>query len=97
MTTSNENLQIMSDIYKLLGDLTRLRIMLICLDEQISVNDIAKKLNVSQSLVSHNLRLLKAARLVTSTRQNKQIFYQAADNHIRHILTDTLDHIKNCS
>lgn len=96
MSISNDQLAMLADIYKLLGDYTRLRIMLVCIEESISVNDLANRLGASQSLISHNLRLLKAAKLVIGTRQNKQIFYEAADGHIRHMLRDMLEHIQKC-
>jgi DNA-binding transcriptional ArsR family regulator len=57
------------------------------------VNDIAERLGLSPSLVSHHLRLLRAARIMRADRQGKQVFYSAADQHISDMLTDMLDHV----
>jgi DNA-binding transcriptional ArsR family regulator len=70
-----------------------LRIVLACLDEPISVGDIAGQLELSPSLVSHHLRLLRAARVVKADRQGKQVFYAAADQHVSGVLADMLEHI----
>lgn len=83
----------LADLFRLLGDNTRLRIVLTCLDAPIAVNDIASKLDLSNSLVSHHLRLLKAARIVKADRHGKQVFYSTADQHISDILTNMLEHI----
>ena len=83
----------LADLFRLLGDPTRLRIVLACLDTPIAVNDIANKLSLGNSLVSHHLRLLRAARIVKADRHGKQVFYAAADRHISGVLTDILEHI----
>lgn len=83
----------LADLFHLLGDHTRLRIVMACLNTPIAVSDIATTLNLSGSLVSHHLRLLRAARIVKSERQGKQVFYSAADAHISGVLSDMLDHI----
>jgi DNA-binding transcriptional ArsR family regulator len=95
MTSSNFEASIaqLADLFRLLGDNTRLRIVLACLDEPVAVNDIASRLDLSASLVSHHLRLLRAARVVKADRQGKQIFYSAADQHISDLLADMLEHI----
>lgn len=78
--------------YRLLGDPTRLRVLLACLPGPIAVGDIALAVKASQSLVSHHLRLLRAARLVRGTRRNKQVFYETADDHVAHMLADMVAH-----
>jgi ArsR family transcriptional regulator, lead/cadmium/zinc/bismuth-responsive transcriptional repressor len=83
----------LADLFHLLGDPTRLRIVLACLSTPIAVSDIATTLELSSSLVSHHLRLLRAARIVKSERQGKQVFYSAADAHISGVLNDMLEHI----
>ena len=83
----------LADIFRLLGDATRLRVVLTCLAGPTAVGDIAGKLDLSSSLVSHHLRLLRAARLVRAERQGKQVFYAAADQHISGVLADMLDHL----
>ena len=95
MTTAIDDLQIsaVADMFHLLGDPTRLKIVCSCLDEMRSAGDIAIATGASASLVSHHLRLLKAARLVRSERRGRQVFYVAADHHIRHVLGDMIDHM----
>lgn len=83
----------LADLFRLLGDFTRLRIVLACLDEAVSVGDIAARLALSLSLVSHHLRLLRAARVLRAERHGKQVFYSAADEHIRRLITDMVEHV----
>ena len=83
----------LADLFHLLGDPTRLRIVLSCLDQPIAVGDIATGLDLSSSLVSHHLRLLRAARIVKAERQGKQVFYAAADAHISGLLANMFEHI----
>ena len=83
----------LADLFRLMGDPTRLRIILVCLNDPISVSDIAARLSLSQSLVSHHLRLLKAARVLRSERRGKQIFYSALDEHIRCVIDDMVAHV----
>lgn len=83
----------LADLFHLLGDPTRLRIVLSCLPAPIAVGDIAAALALSSSLVSHHLRLLRAARIVKAERKGKQMFYSAADAHITGVLGDMLEHI----
>ncbi|MFV0430990.1 MAG: ArsR/SmtB family transcription factor [Alphaproteobacteria bacterium] len=97
MKTTNSppfhDITILAETFHLLGDPTRLRILFFCLSEPQSVGDIAENLELSQALVSHHLRLLRGARLVTGTRKSKQIFYQVTDEHVHQILTDMAIHI----
>ena len=83
----------LADIFRLLGDPNRLKIVIACLNDKISVGDIAEKVELSQPLVSHHLRLLKAARLLRHEKQGKQAFYMLSDDHIRCVLEDMLTHI----
>ena len=88
-----DQITVVAETYRLLGDPTRLRVLLACIDGPISVGDIAEAIQASPSLVSHHLRLLRAARLVRGTRKTRQVFYEAADDHIRNMLVDMLDHV----
>jgi len=90
---NDESVAELADLFHLLGDPTRLRIVLACLERPIAVSDIAASLQLSSSLVSHHLRLLRAARIVKSARQGKQVFYETADAHISGVLRDMLEHI----
>jgi len=83
----------LADLFRLLGDPTRLRIVLACVEQAVSVGAIAESLGLSASLVSHHLRLLRAARVVRADRQGKQVFYLAADAHISDMLSDLLEHV----
>lgn len=83
----------LADLFSLMGDPSRLRIIIHCLHEPISVSDIATALDLSQSLVSHHLRLLRAARMVRSERRGKQVFYIAADEHVQCVIEDMAEHI----
>ncbi len=89
----DDDVQELADIFRLLGDANRLKIVIACLHEEISVGDIAEKTDISQPLVSHHLRLLKAARLLRHEKQGKQVFYALSDDHIRCVLEDMLTHI----
>ena len=83
----------LAETFKLMGDPSRLRIILACADAPISVNDIAAQLGLTQSLVSHHLRLLRAARLLRRERRGKQIFYSLADSHVSRVIADMVDHV----
>jgi DNA-binding transcriptional ArsR family regulator len=83
----------LADLFRLLGDTSRLRIVAACLDAPTAVSAIAERLELSLSLVSHHLRLLKAARIVRAERQGKNVFYAADDEHIRRIIVDMLEHV----
>jgi ArsR family transcriptional regulator, lead/cadmium/zinc/bismuth-responsive transcriptional repressor len=92
-SASDERVVPLADLFRLLGDPTRLRIVLACVDEKRAVGAIAETLGLSASLVSHHLRLLRAARIVRAERQGKQVFYLAADRHISAMLGELLEHV----
>ncbi len=81
------------DLFRLLGDPTRLRIVLCCFAGPASVGTIASRVDASPSLVSHHLRLLRAARLVRSERRGRQIFYAPRDAHVRCVIEDMVAHV----
>ncbi len=91
--SSEDTIVQLADLFRLMGDPTRLRIILTCLNDPISVGDIAEELVLSPSLVSHHLRLLKAARVLRSERRGRQIFYSALDEHIRCVIDDMVVHV----
>ncbi|MBR9910275.1 MAG: winged helix-turn-helix transcriptional regulator [Gammaproteobacteria bacterium] len=93
-TGPEEVISQLADLFRLMGDSSRLRIILTCLHNSISVSDIARQLELSQSLVSHHLRLLRAARVVRSERRGKQVFYIAADEHIQCVIEDMVAHVR---
>jgi DNA-binding transcriptional ArsR family regulator len=77
----------------MMGDPSRLAIILACLDTPLSVSEIASRTGLSANLVSHHLRLLRAARILQAERRGKQIFYTAADGHIRSTIGDMVTHV----
>jgi DNA-binding transcriptional ArsR family regulator len=83
----------LADLFRLLGDPTRLKIVVSCLRTPLAVSDIADRLGLSVSLVSHHLRLLKGARLVRADRHGKQVYYEADDLHVRRMVEDMVNHI----
>lgn len=89
-----EELQDLADFFKVFGDPTRLRILYVLLCEEMCVYDIANLLGMSQSAISHQLRVLKQMDLVKNRREGKTIFYSLADAHIVTILSQGLDHIE---
>lgn len=91
--TSDDRVVPLADLFRLLGDPTRLRIVLACVEQKRAVGAIAESLGLSASLVSHHLRLLRAARIVRAERQGKQVFYVAADRHISAMLGELLEHV----
>lgn len=90
---SAERVVQLADLFRLMGDPSRLSIVLTCLKEPVSVGEIAKQLELSPSLVSHHLRLLRAARVLKGERRGKQMFYSACDAHIEHVINDMLAHV----
>ncbi len=90
---SEEDLAQLADMFRLMGDASRLSIIVACLREPISVGDIAKQLELSPSLVSHHLRLLRAARILRAERRGKQMFYSVCDAHIECVIRDMMAHV----
>lgn len=83
----------LAETFRLMSDPTRLKIILACLDAPAAVGEMAERLGISASLVSHHLRLLRAARLLQADRRGRQVFYVVGDEHIRSMLTDMADHV----
>ncbi|HEX4171847.1 MAG TPA: metalloregulator ArsR/SmtB family transcription factor [Acetobacteraceae bacterium] len=83
----------LAEMFRLMGDPSRLRIILACLDAPTCVSDVAARTRLSPSLVSHHLRLLRAARILRAERQGKQVFYSPADDHVRCTIADMVAHV----
>ncbi|WP_018633890.1 ArsR/SmtB family transcription factor [Neomegalonema perideroedes] len=81
-----------AEMFRLLGDPTRLRVMLACLEGPAPVGAIAEAAGASPSLTSHHLRLLRAAGLARGRRRSRQVLYEAADAHVRRMLDELLAH-----
>lgn len=84
----------LADVFRMLGDANRLRIAARCLGEPLCVGDIAERIDVSPSLVSHHLRVLRAARFVKARKQGKQVFYVATDDRVCCIIRDMMIHVR---
>ena len=93
MDVSLDTLFELSEFFKFFVDTTRIRIIHLMLSGEISVNDIAEKLNLEQSVVSHQLRILRTANLVKPRRDGRKIFYSLDDEHIGLIFNTGLTHI----
>ena len=92
LSISDSQVSALAELFRLIGEASRLKIILACLDSPLCVSDIASKTGLSASLVSHHLRLLRTGRIVRAERQGKQIFYVAADEHVRSVITDMVTH-----
>ncbi len=83
----------LAELFKVFGDPTRIRILFILFETEVCVCDLAKALNMTQSAVSHQLRILKQSRLVKNRRDGKSVFYSLADDHVRTIIAQGREHI----
>lgn len=83
----------LAELFKIFGDSTRIKILFALLEKKMPVNAIAEALSMTQSAVSHQLRILKTNGLVKFERDGKSLIYSLADDHVTSILTLGLDHI----
>lgn len=84
----------LAELFKVFGDSTRIRILFVLFEAEVCVCDLAKVLNMTQSAISHQLRILKQNKLVKSRREGKSIFYSLADDHVRAIIAQGREHIE---
>ncbi len=84
----------LADFFKVFADSTRIRILHCLMDGEKCVSDIAAALEMSQTAISHQLRVLKANRLVRYRRDGKQMYYCLADDHVKNILAAGLEHVE---
>ena len=82
-------------LFKVFGDSTRIRILFVLFGSEVCVCDLAETLNMTQSAVSHQLKILKQAKLVSSRREGKSVFYSLADEHVRTIIDHAENILKN--
>ncbi len=90
---SDEDLMDLAELFKIFGDTTRVRILFVLLEAEVCVCDLAEALNMTQSAISHQLAILKRNKLVKSRRDGKSVFYSLADDHVRTIISQGMDHI----
>lgn len=84
----------LAELFKVFGDSTRIRILFVLFEAEMCVCDLAKMLNMTQSAVSHQLKILKNSKLVKNRREGKSIFYSLADGHVRTIIAQGMEHIE---
>ena len=84
----------LSEFFKIFGDSTRIKILYVLSQSEMCVCDIAQLLNMTQSAISHQLRILKQSQLVKSRRDGKSVFYSLADDHVYRIINQGFEHIK---
>lgn len=89
-----EEISDLSDLFKIFGDATRLKILFVLFEAEVCVCDMAEILNMTQSAISHQLKILKQSKLVSSRREGKSIFYSLADGHVRSIIAQGREHIE---
>ena len=83
----------LAELFKIFGDSTRIKILFVLLESNMAVNDIANVLKMTQSAISHQLRILKTNGLVKYTRNGKSLIYSLADGHVTTILSQGIEHI----
>jgi ArsR family transcriptional regulator len=92
-SADSEALYRLAELFKVFGDPTRIRILYALSIEELCVQDIADKLSMTQSAISHQLRILKQIALVKFRREGKTIYYSLADDHVATIMAQGLEHV----
>ena len=90
---SLEQITEIAEILRLMGEPSRLRILIACFEQSGAVGEIAARVGIPRSLVSHHLRILRASRLLRATRNGKQVIYSPLDDRVRCILVDLASHV----
>ncbi len=89
-----DELVALAELFKVFGDYTRIRILFALFEEEICVCDLAESLNMTQSAISHQLKVLRQAHLVKSRREGKSVIYYLADEHVRTIIGQGREHVE---
>ena len=84
----------LADFFKVLGDTTRVKILFELSKESLWVSELAKRVNMNQSAVSHQLRILKQARLVRARRRGREIYYSLDDEHVEELFKKAMEHLE---
>ena len=90
----DETLYDLAELFKVFGDSTRIKILYALFEAELCVCDIAQLLSVSQTSVSHQLRVLKNNKLVKFRKEGKNVFYSLADDHVRRIIDQGIEHVE---
>ncbi|MBO5034666.1 MAG: helix-turn-helix transcriptional regulator [Oscillospiraceae bacterium] len=88
-----ETLYDLADLFRIFADSTRIKILYLLFESEMCVCDIAQLLGMTQSAISHQLRSLKQSKLVKNRREGKTVFYSLADDHVRTIINQGMDHV----
>ena len=88
-----EKLYDLADLFRIFGDTTRIKILYILRNQELCVNDLTQSLNMTQSAVSHQLKILRQSKLVRNRREGKSLFYSLNDNHVVTIIDQGMEHI----
>ncbi len=93
MMPDEDRIKELADFYKVFGDATRVKILYVLLESEMCVCDLAAILRMTQSAISHQLRVLKQMKLVKNRREGKTVYYSLADGHIQNIISQGMEHI----
>ena len=88
-----EYLEKLAEFFKVFGDRTRLSILKLLLENEMNVTEISEKLNMNNSAISHQLRVLRAANLVKTRKDGKEVFYMLSDDHVKKIYEVGMEHM----
>lgn len=94
MLPDEDELYDLAELFKIFGDSTRIRILYVLFESEVCVCDLAEMLHMNQSAISHQLKILKQAKLVTGRREGKSVIYSLADEHVRTIIDQGREHIE---
>lgn len=94
MVPNETELYDLAELFKVFGDSTRIRILFELFEKEESVGDIADALSMTQSAISHQLKILKQSKLIKARRDGKSMFYSLADDHVKSIIYQGLEHVE---
>lgn len=92
--TDENTLHDVAELFKNFADSTRIRILYCLIEKECNVNEIAEKLNMNQSAISHQLRILKNSKLIRNRREGKTVYYALDDDHVYNIISQGIEHVK---
>ena len=90
---AENDMQDLAELFKIFGDTTRIRILFVLFEAEVCVCDLAETLGMTQSAISHQLKMLKTYGLVRARRRGKSVFYSLADAHVRTIIAQGWEHL----
>ena len=91
---AENDMQDLAELFKIFGDTTRIRILFVLFEAEVCVCDLAETLGMTQSAISHQLKMLKSSGLVRARRRGKSVFYSLADEHVLTIISQGLEHVE---